>query len=69
MNIIRLNAVITVTVETLNRSLMEKDRDCTENSVVGNCDAFLDGYKAVDRIQTAQGSRTNTAVRLGLYYK
>lgn len=47
--IIRLDAVITATVENLKRNLTGSDRGGTKQSVVANYD-FLGGNKAIDCI-------------------
>lgn len=53
---IRLDAVITATLVIFNRILIAKEQDDTEKSVVTNCNSFLDGNKAVDRIKTPERS-------------
>lgn len=57
LDITRLDAVIMATVEVLKRNLLGKDRNGTERSVAANFDCFLDGDKAVDRLETAQGGQ------------
>lgn len=67
LDIISMDAVITVTVEIVKKNVLGKDRVDTAKSVVASCDSFLGGDRAVDRTEIVQGSQTDTAIKLKPY--
>lgn len=69
LDIICLDAVSPVTADIFKSNYLRKDQDGTGKSLVANGDFFRGGDKAVDDIETAQGSHTDEDARRKLYWR